>query len=218
MADERSDSDLTLALSTKLEEDFVSPLTAARGALEILRDFPDLTPEERQRFVAAALAECERLERGVRHLAETVYAAGRRAPGGGHAGLSDADYEDYLARVSFHADELAELDLSGLQFTASVAVNAAFDVFEERFAATGRGWFIAVNSQDCSVWPEAWVAYAYRQKRLDDAHSRGTVRYATGGSGAPDVYPSREAALAAIAELRQTGPRRGAAGNRFGSG
>ena len=28
----------TLALSTKVEEDFVSPLTSLRGALEILRD------------------------------------------------------------------------------------------------------------------------------------------------------------------------------------
>ena len=35
------------ALSTILEEDFIAPLTAVRGALEILRDRPDLEPSFR---------------------------------------------------------------------------------------------------------------------------------------------------------------------------
>jgi hypothetical protein len=50
-----------LALETKLEQEFVSPLTAVRGALEILRDFLDLPPNERARFIATALAAALRM-------------------------------------------------------------------------------------------------------------------------------------------------------------
>jgi hypothetical protein len=42
MFEDQQASISTLTLSTKVEEEFVSPLTAIRGALEILRDFPAL--------------------------------------------------------------------------------------------------------------------------------------------------------------------------------
>ena len=62
----------TLALSTKVEEDFVAPLTAVRGSLEILRDFSDLGADERLRFIETALGGCARLEKGIGELARTV--------------------------------------------------------------------------------------------------------------------------------------------------
>ena len=48
-----------------LEDDFVSPLTAIQGLLEVLRDCPDLTPAERRRFADIALSDCARLEHGI---------------------------------------------------------------------------------------------------------------------------------------------------------
>ena len=59
MAEERPSPSPTLALSTAVEEDFVSPLTSLRGALEILRDYPDLAEVERSQFVSLALEGCE---------------------------------------------------------------------------------------------------------------------------------------------------------------
>ena len=66
---EPADTSVTLALNTKLEKDFVAPLTAVRGALEILRDFPDLDARERQQFVETALESCSRLTVGINDLA-----------------------------------------------------------------------------------------------------------------------------------------------------
>jgi hypothetical protein len=57
-----------------LEREFVSPLTSIRGALEIMRDFADLSNEDRSRFLNNALQDCARLEQGVEQLASTVYA------------------------------------------------------------------------------------------------------------------------------------------------
>ena len=68
-----STSHLALALNTMLEREFVSPLTSIRGALEILRDFSDLSSEDRERFISNALQDCARLELGVEQLASTVY-------------------------------------------------------------------------------------------------------------------------------------------------
>ena len=78
MTQEAPHANLTLALNTTLEQEFVSPLTSIRGALEILRDFPDLPGEQRERFLANALEDCTRLELGIEQLASTVYAAGDR--------------------------------------------------------------------------------------------------------------------------------------------
>ena len=65
MTQEASHANLTLALNTTLEREFVSPLTSIRGALEILRDFPDLPDKQRQHFLANALEVCTRLELGI---------------------------------------------------------------------------------------------------------------------------------------------------------
>lgn len=47
----------TLALSTWLEEFFVSPSAAVRGSLELARDRPDMAADERAAFIEAALRE-----------------------------------------------------------------------------------------------------------------------------------------------------------------
>lgn len=203
----------TLALSTEVEEDFVSPLTAMRGALEILRDHPDLTPDERRQFVEMALDRCGHLEAAVRRLATTVYAAASRVeadpPDAAPFG-SEASAED-LARIRFDAEhDLAEVDLSGFVFDGSGAVNAFYDLLDRQVARTGRTWHFIVNYQGCAIWPEAWVAFAHRAKRVQATYADATVRYAsaddahsrTADAADPDFVTSREAAIARIAEIR----------------
>lgn len=221
MPDEMSGPRLPLALNTKLEEDFVSPLTAVRGAIEILRDYPDLADDERNRFIESALRECARLEKGVAELAETVYAAGQRAQSRPASSLSPETYREYAGRIRFHdAIEVVEIDFSYFAFSSSKVVNDFHDVIEEEIEATGRDWYFVVNHRACSVWPEAWVAFAHRGKKVQVAHALGTVRYAAGSetddaaaAGAqthrtdPNMFPSRDLALAQVEALRRAAGR-----------
>ncbi len=201
----------TLALSTKVEEDFVAPLAAMRGALEILRDFPNLGEDERLRFVETALRGCARLEKGVEELARTVYAAGQQtlspAP---EESTRTIDTAGYAERIRFLDDrEIVEIDFAELVFSSSQIVNDFYDVVETLIHRTGLRWYFLVNYGGCSVWPEAWVAFAHRGKRVNVAYSLGTARYDEAGGGReassnfdPDMFPSREAALARIAQMK----------------
>ena len=157
MSDDPQDTGSISILSTQLEEDFIAPLTAIRGALEILRDYPDIDPQERTRFVAGALTECARIERGIAHLGAAVYTPGR------DAAATPADEE----RVALDAgDEIAELDFAGLTFDSAKTVDRIFDTIEEAVVASNRRWWFLVNYTDCHVFPEAWIAFAHRGKKI----------------------------------------------------
>ncbi|MEM7023260.1 MAG: hypothetical protein AAF637_11820 [Pseudomonadota bacterium] len=202
----------TLALSTKVEEDFVAPLTSLRGALEILRDIPDLSQEERARFLGTALRGCARLEQSVEDLAKTVYAAGQSTPTKTSATPSSEQHDRFARRVHVLTEiDTIEIDFGGFTFDNTATVNEFYDVIEAVIEATGRSWYLVVNYRECSIWPEAWVAFAHRGKRLNATLSLGTVRYADADSAAsesrsfssdPDMYASRDAALARIEEIR----------------
>lgn len=205
-----------VALSTKLEEDFVAPLTAVRGALEILRDHPDLAEADRRRFVEAALRGCARLGAGVEHLAATVYQAGRAA-------LADrtppavSDVSAYAARIRLdRVAGIAEIDLSDVRFSDSATVNAFYDVVDALVERSGRRWYFLVDYKGCNVWPEAWVAFAHRGKKVHIGYSLGTVRFAEldgernpderlkqFGASDPDFCTSRAAGLARIGEMKR---------------
>jgi hypothetical protein len=216
MTKDRPDKLSTLALSTKVEEDFVSPLTSLRGALEILRDFPDLSEEEHERFLRTALSGCARLERSVQELAKTVYSAGQQAQTALSAGLTPDEYRAYADRINVLDDlDIIEVDFSDFAFKNSKIVNEFYDVIEWVVDHTGRDWYFAVNFKDCSVWPEAWIAFAHRGKRVNVSHALGTVRYASqdanerglqgddpASSTDPGLFSSREAAFAAIEEMK----------------
>ncbi len=220
MSEERSGQPSTLALSTKVEEEFVAPLTAMRGSLEILRDFPDLSDEERRNFIEAALSACARLERGVEELAATVYAAGQKAQEKLPSSLSLEEQQKYASRIHVLNDIGAiEIDFSDFEFSSSAMVNEFYDVIDQTVETTGHEWYFLVNYRECRVWPEAWVAFAHRGKKVNVSYSLGTVRYieADGEGGFrresdrldPDMFDSRDAALARIEEMRRaTGPGR----------
>lgn len=204
MTDETQGQPETLALSTTLEENFVSPLTAVRGVLEILRDFPDLEADKRTHFVERALNECARLESGVRQLARTVYAGARpEEEPKTEPGLSDRLIID-------EAIDLMELDFSNLEFSSSDLVNEFFDLVDRAVIASQRRWYFLVNYSNCHVWPEAWITFAHRGKKVNVNYALGTVRYAEGDAAAQSTVgqhaePSREAALARIEEMRREG-------------
>ena len=216
MANNGADAQITLALNTILEEDFVSPLTAVRGALEILRDFPDLSAVDRQRFVTTALNECARLEQGVEHLAATVYSAGQRTHMQSSQNLSEKEYGEYASRIRVLDEfEAIEVDFSDLEFSSSKLVNDFYDVLDKLVEGSGRCWYFIVNYKGVSIWPEAWVAFAHRGKMVNVSYSLGTVRYverdvATGETSSqdrtydydPDMFDSREQALTHIQEMR----------------
>ena len=208
---DRSSALSTLALSTKVEEDFVSPLTSLRGALEILRDFPELSEDDRDRFLKTALTGCSKLEQSVDDLAKAVYAAGQLGDLSPSSGLTPDQYRVYADRVEvLENHEIIELDFSDFEFSNSRVVNEFYDVIEWIIDQTGRNWYFLVNFKDCSVWPEAWVAFAHRGKRINVTHALGTVRYAVRSdnesdddvSSASDLFPSREAAIAKIEEMK----------------
>ena len=102
-------------------------------------------------------------------------------------------------------------------FSGSAVVNAFYDRLDELFEQSGHRWFVLVNYRHCSVWPEAWVAFAHRGKKVNVNYSLGTVRYIEDkeGDGSavdemmrdPDLLPSRAAALARIEELRESAPK-----------
>lgn len=212
MTQEASHANLTLALNTTLEREFVSPLTSIRGALEILRDFPDLPAAQRDRFLSNALDDCTRLELGVEQLASTVYAAGDRQQEDTAHAAADASDSESAARIHFNADtQIIEIDFSNLEFSNSKLVNEFYDQLDRMIEKTGKRWFIAVNYHNCSVWPEAWVAFAHRGKKVNVSYSLGTVRYYDASLPDaeschpydPELLQSRDAAFAHIEELRR---------------
>ena len=199
----------SVAVSTTLEDDFVSPLTAVRGSLEVRRDTPDLAGADRDRFIDIALRACGRLEQAVSVLAETVY-----APSDTDTAEPDPARRALLARMDF-LDELQVLDLnfSDYLFDDSQAVHSFFDAIDAEIERTGRKWRIAVNFRNCKIWPEAWVAYAHRGKRVNTLFALASVRYAATDDDAPPAetakrdgfdstpFPSRDTALAHIVGL-----------------
>lgn len=210
---------LALGLKTQLEDGFVSPLTAIRGALEILRDFPDLTALERQQFIKAALDECVRLEFGVEQLATSVYSAAERVAEPAAPAEPAAEPEPagggYSDRIHFFPDlGVVEVDYSEFEFSSSKLVNEFHDELDALVERTGKKWFFLVNNRGYSVWPEAWVAFAHRGKKVNQSYSLGTVRYAETGDAdgqgqlGPDEFSSRSDALRRIESLRaQARPR-----------
>lgn len=123
---------------------------------------------------------------------------------------------DYDKRILFLSDlDVMEADFSDFTFTSPADVHAFYDELDARIAATGRKWFFLVNYRDCHIYPEAWITFANRGKKLNLAWSLGSVRYAArpeteveiearaeAESFDPNLFASRDAALAEIARMR----------------
>ena len=201
---------LTLALNTTLEREFVSPLTSIRGVLEILRDFPDLSAAERIHFLNNALQDCARLELGIDQLAATVYSAADSQDQQQTQDEAQSRDSIYLKRIKFDAEaQIIDVDFSDFVFSSSAIVNEFYDQLDQLIEKSGRRWYILANYRNCSIWPEAWVPFAHRGKKVNVSYSLGTVRYVDadasddpGVTADPNTFTSRTAALAHIENLR----------------
>lgn len=190
-----------LVLSTRLEEDFVTPLTAVRGFLELLRDIDDLSAEERRKFAGTALEACTRLEGGVDRLAMRVYAA----PAEEIAVEATPAPGEFAERIRMLEEvRVIDIDQEGLVFNSTDMVNSFYDEVEALVDESGRDWYFVVGFKDTAIWPEAWVAYAHREKRLYVSHALGSVRYDATATEvevqAGKVLPDRDAAIRFLTE------------------
>ncbi len=213
MPQEAHNAHLTLALNTTLEREFVSPLTSIRGVLEIMRDFPDLSNEERSRFLENALQDCARLELGVEHLTSTVYAAVDSQNQDQSKATQAASDSGYADRIQFFKElQVVEIDFSDFVLTSSKMVNDFYDLLDQLIESTGQQWYIVVNYHNCRIWPEAWVSFAHRGKKVNVSYSLGTVRYYDASAidddstllSDPELFSSRDQALAHIEALRKS--------------
>ena len=206
---EGGDRQTTLALPTKVEEGFISPLTTIRGTLEILRDYPDLDPQKLQNFVNVALRQCAVLEKSIDELASAVYAAGERDLKDGPGAQSEVQEPSEIdSRLLLRPDErVLELDLSDLTFSDSQSVNVFFDAVTHIVRQTEQQWYLILDVTGLSVWPEAWVAFAHRSKKLSTVHGLATIRVDENAEkddtdGVNGDLPDKQAAYQRLAELK----------------
>ncbi len=123
----------------------------------------------------------------------------------------------HKARVTFHADEdIMEIDLTNVALEHSRDVHDLYDVLDEMIEATGRKWYFLINYENTKIFSCAWVEYAARGKKLNEAGSLGSVRFAPGsetetdirlraesGGFRPNIRNTREEALERIAEIKR---------------
>lgn len=123
---------------------------------------------------------------------------------------------DIVRRITFDEDTvIMEADFSHLILHHARDVDDFYDYIEDRIKASDRRWFFLVNYDNCQILPAAWVRYAYRGKRLNQAASLGSVRYAPGSETEadirlraesqdfrPNIRNTREEALERIEEMR----------------
>ena len=124
---------------------------------------------------------------------------------------------DFVRRIAFDPGAgIMEVDFSHFTFFHSRDVNDFYDHIEDRIADSGRDkWFFLIDYDGCRIEPAAWVQYAFRGKKLNIAHSLGSVRYAPGSETAeeirrratsqdfrPNIRNTRAEALVRIEEMR----------------
>ena len=123
---------------------------------------------------------------------------------------------DFVRRVSFDPETLImEVDFSHFTFHHSRDVDEFYDYLEDRIKDSDRRWFFLVNLNGCEILPAAWVRYAHRGKRLNEAGSLGSARFAAGSETEedirlraqtqgfrPNIRNSRDEALELIEQMR----------------
>ena len=123
---------------------------------------------------------------------------------------------DFVRRTRFDpSGPIMEVDFSHFTFHHSRDVDDFYDYLEERIIESDRKWFFLVNMEGCQIMPGAWVRYAHRGKRLNEAGSLGSVRFAPGSETEedirlraesqgfrPNIRNTRADALARIAEIK----------------
>ena len=127
---------------------------------------------------------------------------------------------NYAERITFHPDlQVMEVDFSDVTFNVSKPVNAYYDELDSQIAATGQKWFFLVNYHNCTIMPEAWIAFAHRGKLLNLGYSLGSARFSASSDTSetileksqkenfdPNLFSSRQEALDYLQGLRNKIP------------
>ncbi len=125
--------------------------------------------------------------------------------------------EIFRERVVFREDEeIMEIDLTNITLEHSRDVADLYDVLDALVEETGRKWYFLINYENTKIFSPAWVEYAARGKKLNEAASLGSVRFAPGsetetdirlraesGGFRPNIRNTREEALERIAEMKR---------------
>ena len=125
--------------------------------------------------------------------------------------------ETFRERVVFHeVDDIMEIDLTNITLEHSRDVTDLYDVLDALVQETARKWFFLINYENTKIFSPAWVEYAARGKKLNEAASLGSVRFAPGsetetdirlraesGGFRPNIRNTREEALARIGEMKR---------------
>ena len=125
-------------------------------------------------------------------------------------------HDDLKARVTFDPETvIMDVDFSDFTFHHSRDVDDFYDILEAGIIESDRRWFFLVNLNGCKILPGAWVRYAHRGKRLNEAGSLGSVRFAAGSETEetirmraesqgfrPNIRNTRQEALELIEEMR----------------
>ena len=195
----------TRTLNTEFESGFISPLTAIKGILQIMQDYPDLEADKRQQFIENALQACARIENAVQKLGGRVYAEELPAnspinPLANSTRIRFPGLADLPDAIGLNGP-VALLDFSDFTFDAPATVDAFFDAIEQTVEQQGACFYFLINFQNCLIWPEAWIAYAHRSKQLMHTYGLASARYSDDQSGSddPEVFPSLAAALSHLA-------------------
>ena len=125
--------------------------------------------------------------------------------------------EIFRGLVVFREDEdIMEIDLTNITLEHSRDVTDLYDVLDALVEETGRKWYFLINYENTKIFSPAWVEYAARGKKLNEAASLGSVRFAPGsetetdirlraesGGFRPNIRNTREEALERIAEMKR---------------
>ena len=91
-------------------------------------------------------------------------------------------------RVEFLAEEdTMYVDFSGMSFEHSTDVDFVYDYIEEQITPLGRKWYFLVNYNGTRIQSPAWVQKSARSKKLNEAWSLGSVRFAMGSETETDI-------------------------------
>ena len=91
-------------------------------------------------------------------------------------------------RVEFlAAEDTMYVDFSGMSFEHTADADFVYDFIEEQIKPLGRKWYFLVNYNNTRIQSPAWVQKSARSKKLNEAWSLGSVRYAMGSETESDV-------------------------------
>lgn len=121
-------------------------------------------------------------------------------------------------RIHFHQDiDVMEVDFSDVTFDSAKQVNEFYDLVDQRIADSNQEkWYFLVNYRNCKLTPPAWIPFANRGKKVNIAHSLGTVRFeaseqtqktieeqSKSNNFDSNLVETRDSALAKLAGLRR---------------